>query len=148
MAGNTKAIPGGNAGKGTPLGDAKDIAMRAHAHHAIVELHTGPKTVAVGNPQAVGKSSSETSLLKLGSPSGDLKGKVIMLARNGKLSGKPLRPETVDTIIAAHRAGAKFIVGDMPDVDSHFVDLLHKINAGFTMFHTGTTPRFSIKIGG
>ncbi len=35
---NYKSISGGNAGKGTPLGDAKDIAMRAESNAAIVEL--------------------------------------------------------------------------------------------------------------
>lgn len=147
MAGSTKFIPGGESGKGTPLGDAKDIAMRLASHHAIVELVTGPKTVQAGNKNAVGKTSSETSLLQLGSPSGNLKGKTIMLARNGKLANQPLRPETVETISAAHAAGAKFAVGDMPRVDSPYVDHLHKIGADYTVYHTGKTPRFAVNVG-
>jgi hypothetical protein len=147
MAGSTKFIPGGEAGKGTPLGDAKDIAMRLASNHAIVELVTGPKTVQAGNKNAVGKTSSETSLLQLGSPSGSLKGKTIMLARNGKLGSQPLRQETLETISAAHAAGAKFVVGDMPRVDSPYVEHLNKIGADYTVYHTGKTPRFPVNTG-
>jgi hypothetical protein len=64
-----------------------------------------------------------------------------MLARNGKLSGKPLRPETISQITQAAQAGAKFIVGDMPGVDSEFIKLLNKLNAPYKIYHTGDKPR-------
>ena len=142
---DTKFIPGGNAGKGTPMGDAKDIAMRKVAHHAIVELADGERSVQVGNPKAVGKTSSETSLLQLGSPSGEMRGKTIMLARNGRLANQPLKERTKNAINAAHSGGAKFVVGDMPGVDSHFVNHLDSLKANYTVYHTGQTPRFPVK---
>lgn len=144
----TKAIEGGNAGKGTPLGDAKDIAMRSESDAAIVELAEGTRSVRVADPNAVGKSSSETSLLRLGSPKGDLNGKVIMLARNGALKNQPLRKDTVNAIINASKRGASFVVGDMPGVDSQFVQLLNKIKANYTVYHTGSAPRFTVRVQG
>ena len=136
-------VKGGNFGKGTPTGDAKDIAMRKAATAAIVELVDieAQKQIASATPGAIGKSSSETSLLQLGPVSGNLSGKTIMLARNGKLSGKPLRPETIAQITQAAQAGAKFIVGDMPGVDSEFIKLLNKLNAPYKIYHTGDKPR-------
>jgi len=140
---STKSIAGGNAGKGTPIGDAKDIAMRSQSDAAIVELVDldAQKKIINAVPNGIGKTSSETSLLRLGPATGDLSGKTIMLARNGKLANKELRPETIKSITEANEAGAKFVVGDMPNVDSQFHDLLNKINAEYTIFHTGAKPR-------
>jgi ribosomal protein S6E (S10) len=42
---NTVKISGGNAGKGTPMGDAKDVAMRKVANAAIVELQDTTETI-------------------------------------------------------------------------------------------------------
>jgi hypothetical protein len=67
-----------------------------------------------------------------------------MLARNGKLANTPLRPETVNQITAAAQAGAKFVVGDMPGVDSEFIKLLDKLNAPYKIYHTGEKPRVQI----
>ena len=136
-------VKGGNFGKGTPTGDAKDIAMRKVANAAIVELVDieAQKQITSATPGTIGKSSSETSLLQLGPASGNLSGKTIMLARNGKLSGKPLRPETISQITQAAQAGAKFIVGDMPGVDSEFIKLLNKLNAPYKIYYTGDKPR-------
>jgi len=108
----TKSISGGNVGKGTPIGDAKDIAMRNDADAAIVELENinRQKEIISAEPNAIGKSSTETSLMQLGPATGDLTGKTIMLARNGKLSNQPLRKETIEQIKSAKEAGAKFIV--------------------------------------
>jgi len=142
----TKAISGGNAGKGTPLGDAKDIAMRKDANGAIVELENvgRQKEIISANPDAIGKSSTETSLLKLGPAVGDLSGQTIMLARNGKLANQPLRPETIAQIKSAKEAGARFIVGDMPGVDSAYYKILDEIKADYTVYHTGTAPRVKV----
>ena len=141
-----KSIPGGNAGKGTPLGDAKDVAMRKDANAAIVELDdiARQKEITSANPDAIGKSSTETSLLKLGPAIGDLSGQTIMLARNGKLANQPLRPETIAQIKSAKEAGARFIVGDMPGVDSAYYKILDEIKADYTVYHTGNAPRVKI----
>ena len=50
-----------------------------------------------------------------------------MLARNGKLSGTELSPDTIAEINEAHKQGAKFLVGDMEGVDTPFIDYLNKI---------------------
>jgi hypothetical protein len=119
-----------NTGKGTPQGDGKDKAMRQVADSAIVELASNKD------------SSSKTSLGEVGLPKeGD---KVIMLARNGSLSGKALRPETKEQIRQANLDGAEFVVGDMPGVDSQFIDYLQEIGAKFTVYHTGDKSRITI----
>lgn len=140
---NIVKVPGGNTGKGTPMGDAKDIAMRKISNAAIVELQdtTRQSQITTAQPGMVGKTSSETSLLKLGPATGDLSGKTIMLARNGKLANKPLRPETINQITMAAKAGANFVVGDMPGVDSEFIKLLDKLDAPYRIYHTGNAPR-------
>jgi hypothetical protein len=119
-----------NTGKGTVQGDGKDKAMRNVANSAIVELASNKD------------SSSKTSLGQLGLPKeGD---KVIMLARNGSLSGKALKAETKEQIRQANLDGVEFIVGDMPGVDSQFIDYLQEIGAKFTIYHTGATSRITI----
>jgi uncharacterized protein YnzC (UPF0291/DUF896 family) len=142
---NFVKVEGGNKGKGTPMGDAKDIQMRKIANAAIVELADAEaqSKITARVPGAVGKTSSETSLLQLGPASTDLAGKTIMLARNGKLSNQPLRPETIAQITQAARAGANFVVGDMPGVDSEFIKLLNSLNAPYKIYHTGNEPRIT-----
>jgi hypothetical protein len=142
----TKSIPGGNSGKGTPIGDAKDIAMRNDADFAIVELEdiNRQKEIISANTKAIGTSSTETSLMQLGPATGNLTGKTIMLARNGKLSGRPLREETIAQIKSAKEAGARFVVGDMPGVDSAYYKILNDIEADYVVYHTNTAPRVKI----
>ena len=138
-------VEGGNKGKGTPMGDAKDVQMRKIASAAIVELEdlNAQNKITARVPNGVGKTSSETSLLQLGPVDDNLSGKTIMLARNGKLSNKPLRPETIAQITKAAQAGANFVVGDMPGVDSEFIKLLDKLNASYKVYHTGDNPRIT-----
>lgn len=126
----TPKFDGGHSsrGRGTPLGDGKDVAMREVADSAIVEL--------VGNRG----SSSLTTLRFLGPYRAG--SRVVMLARNGELRGVPLKNETRSAIANAQRNGARFVVGDMPDVDSQFVDFLEEIGADYTIYHAGNSPRF------
>ena len=119
-----------NKGKGTPEGDGKDKAMRKIADSAIVELSSNKP------------SSSKTSLDKLGTV--DFNSDVIMLARNGSLKGKPLRPETLLAIEEANKLGVEFVVGDMPGVDSQFIKHLDKIGAKYKVYHTGSKPRIPV----
>jgi predicted class III extradiol MEMO1 family dioxygenase len=67
-------------------------------------------------------------------------GSVVMLARDGKLSGTNLSEDTKSEIKTAHNQGTEFIVGDMPNVDTQFIDYLQEIGAKFTMYHTGQYP--------
>ena len=144
---NTEKVSGGNEGKGTPIGDAKDIKMRSVADFAIVELEDTKRQSLGGMSNIIdkSKSSSETTLREVGpvTKDADLRGKTIVLARNGKLANKPLRPETIDQITKAVKAGARFVVGDMPGVDSKFVKLLNELKANYTVYHTGDKPRFA-----
>lgn len=118
-------------GKGRPEGDGKDKAMREVADSAIVELaHEKP-------------SSSRTTLEKLGEPTE--KSKVVMLARNGTLHGKPLLDATKKKILEAHKRGAEFVVGDMRGVDDRFVNYLEEIGAKYTIYHTGEKPGFTVE---
>jgi hypothetical protein len=116
-----------NVGKGTPTGDGKDVAMRKVADSSIVEL-------ANNKP-----SSSLTTATALGQVNND--SKVIMLARNSELRNQPLKEATAVQIRNAHARGARFVVGDMPGVDSQFIDLLDEIGASYTIYHTGNTSR-------
>lgn len=67
--------------------------------------------------------------------------KVTMLARNKEFANKPLKPETEQQILDFHNEGKEFVVGDMPGVDSQFIDYLNKIGAKYTIYHTGKTSR-------
>ena len=129
--------------KGSSRGDAKDAAMRLIAQGGIFE-------VANNKP-----SSTRTSAKSLGII--DQKGKtvlsgnmaeipkVVMLARNGALEGQSLERTTKNTILDRFNEGSEFVVGDMPNVDSQFIDYLQEIGAKFTVYHTGNKPRIDVK---
>jgi len=119
-------------GKGTPQGDGKDKAMRKVADSAIVELSSNIP------------SSSKTTIDMLGSPNKN--SSVIMLARNGALRNKPLSKETKLKILEAHFNNAKFVVGDMPGVDSAFIKYLNTIGADYTVYHAGSKSRINPSI--
>jgi hypothetical protein len=69
---------------------------------------------------------------------------IIMLARNSEYKGKPLTQQTKNSILDNHKKGTEFVVGDMPEVDSQFIDYLQEIGAKFTIYHTGDTPRIKV----
>jgi hypothetical protein len=142
---NFQGYKGGfeNTGKGTPEGDGKDKAMREVAQGAIVEL------------SKITPNSSLTSLKTY--PSLNEKGKtkwsvtneaispnIIMLARNGNLSGTLLSEDTKNVIDSFDKEGTEFVVGDMPNVDSQFIDYLQEIGAKFTIYHTGNKSRIEV----
>jgi hypothetical protein len=151
-----------NAGKGTPAGDGKDKAMRKAMTSAKVPGFIGE----IANVEK--GSSTRTSLLEAASygsggnatktagtthsslPMFMASGKyaegelVVMLARNGEFNGRPLAAATDAAVRAAHKAGASFVVGDMPGVDSQFVDLLSELGAPFEIYHTGASPRLTV----
>lgn len=120
-------------GKGTEQGDGKDKAMRKVADAAIVEL-------ANDNP-----SSSKTTLKQLGEPDyekelyQDGMAEIIMLARNGELGGRALRKETMKAIDEAIEKGCHFVVGDMPGVDTPFIEYLLRKNASFQIYGSSKT---------
>ena len=70
---------------------------------------------------------------------------VIMLARNSELKGKPLELDTKVQIKQFADKGVTFVVGDMPDVDTQFIQYLQQIGADFSIYHTGNTSRINIQ---
>ena len=153
-------------GKGTPEGDGKDEAMRKVADGFIGEAEYETSELPQDLRKGKGKSSTMTSFYTIGSKGGyhgdyyfkeetptitsgklvsaDDYAKTIMLARNAKFEGQPLSAETRAVIEDAFSLGSTFIVGDMPNVDSHFVDFLQEIGADFTIYHTGKKPRITV----
>jgi len=130
-----------NIGKGTPQGDGKDKAMRAVAGGFILELD--PKRE---NDSSTGTTSKEYPNYREGVmvSSKNFYNDVVMLARNNEFKNKPLSEDTKRSILDAHDEGVSFVVGDMPGVDSQFIDYLQEIGAKFTIYHTGSTPRIQI----
>jgi hypothetical protein len=66
----------------------------------------------------------------------------VMLARNGELKG-PLSDMTKRAIKNAMDAGYSFVVGDMPETDSAFIDYLQEIGAPFQIYHAGEKEKDS-----
>lgn len=124
-----------NVGKGTPQGDGKDKAMRSIATTSIVEVVDRSK-----------QSSSYTTEKVLPWDTNNTIDGIVMLARNSELKGQSLDNETKSRINEANERGAEFIVGDMPNVDSQFIDYLQEIGAKFTIYHTGKESRINIDI--
>jgi hypothetical protein len=133
-------------GKGTPEGDGKDKAMRKEATGAIVEISNW-------NRESSSKTSYESFDQQIASPNritaisnkSNAQKNVIMLARNGSLSGKPLEQNTKNAIKSNFEFGAEFIVGDMPNVDSQFIEYLQEIGASFKIYHTGKESRIKLE---
>ena len=115
-------------GKGTPIGDGKDEAMREIADACIGEFTAFPHP-----------SSTKTSIDMLGWP--DVESMVIMLARNGALVDRPLMASTKALIHVHWQLGCEFVVGDMPRVDSQYHKYLDELGADYHVYHTGATPR-------
>ena len=158
-----------SAGKGTPEGDGKDKAMRKVADGFIGEVKSSPyikqgekflinpkhsSTVTSANEinkkskNNIGYSSGEPFLISITNREKfdeNIYPKVIMLARNGELNGKLLHYQTRDLIKEMHSKGVEFVVGDMPNVDSQFIDYLQEIGAKFTIYHTGNESRIKVK---
>jgi hypothetical protein len=135
-----------NTGKGTPQGDGKDKAMRKVADAFIGETSslnrlsstlTSHKTLNKNK-----EASDENGVLAYNYE--EYTAKVVMLARNGTLQGQPLQEETKQYIYEAFIDGVEFVVGDMPGVDSQFIDYLQEIGAKFTVYHTGDKSRITI----
>ena len=163
-----------NKGKGTPQGDGKDKAMREIADGFIGESskQKGSDNI-IPYSAAVKPSSTKTSAIEINKKSNNSIGvyrsdatvtqntvisvtnrsktddniypKIIMLARNGDLANVKLSRDTKEQIKDMHNKGAEFVVGDMPNVDSQFIDYLQEIGATFTVYHTGNKSRIEVK---
>ena len=151
-----------NIGKGTPQGDGKDKAMRQVADGFIGEYDninprpsstytsyreisdkTNKNGESLGRTYEDSRNGSEGYGIKTGYETKSA-GNIIMLARNGKLSKTNLTINTKKAILDSHNLGAEFVVGDMPNVDSQFINYLQEIGAKFTIYHTGSKPRIQI----
>jgi hypothetical protein len=134
-----------NKGKGTPEGDGKDKAMRKAADGAIGEMTGGKRQTSTSTSMQYFMDEVWNYYPKTQDTVSSIEkdAKIIMLARNGGLSGKPLLSQTKLYIKRAHDRGIRFLVGDMPNVDTQFIEYLQSIGATFTIYHTGSTPRVS-----
>ena len=78
-----------------------------------------------------------------------LSAKTVMLAKNSnnrfkesypedsyKKFAETLRESTKELIDEAHNSGATFVVGDMPGVDTQFIEYLNKIGASYKVYTT------------
>lgn len=120
-----------NKGKGTPAGDGKDLAMRKASSYFVGEIFDETKLSST-------KTSRDFILAKTNKDNN-----IVMLARNAEFRNKPLSNQTKTDILNHHKANREFVVGDMPGVDSFFVDYLKEIGAKFTVYHTGDTNRLA-----
>lgn len=156
-----------NKGKGTPEGDGKDKAMREVADGFIGELYGTFKAKGEGfrggygteqynsdsstatsygifedqNDNIVWDAGDSEAVVTAAATSGS--NKIIMLARNKETGQWPLSKETKTEIDKAHNLGATFVVGDMPGVDSQFIDYLNEIGASYNIYHAGNKPRIT-----
>ena len=134
-------------GKGSVDGDAKDKAMREVADGFVGEIEsgrlnnssTGTSYKALKDTYSGNTSAGSITYYGAKDPS------VVMLARNGSFKGKELNDETKEVIKEYFENGAKFVVGDMPRVDSQFIDYLDEIEASYKIYHTDDKPPRIVK---
>jgi alkylated DNA repair dioxygenase AlkB len=138
--------------KGSVEGDAKDAAMRKVADNFIGETsskksssstHTSAKSIAAKTGSKVKGSLVGYRIGTSGKFVFGATGGVTMLARNGALKGTALGSQTKQSIKTSADLGSTFVVGDMPNVDSQFIDYLDEIGAKYTIYHTGETSRIN-----
>ena len=132
-----------NTGKGTVDGDGKDKAMRQVADGFIGEITKANSSSMTSFNEL---RDSENKSFSNGTNSSINNSQVVMLARNSEYSGAELLQSTKDKIDQAFNYGAEFVVGDMPNVDSQFIEYLQEIGAKFTVYHTGNTPRIDVNV--
>jgi hypothetical protein len=154
---NFQGYKGGfeNIGKGTKEGDGKDKAMRKVADGFIGELGTQKSSSTLTSASTILKIPQKDILdsiiftkskVAVAPSSLNDNAKVIMLARNKSgRENEPLSDEVKIAILEARNKGAEFVVGDMPNVDSQFIDYLQEIGAKFTIYHTGNTSRIEVQ---
>jgi glutaredoxin-related protein len=138
--------------KGSVEGDAKDAAMRKVADSFIGETsseklssstHTSAESIAAKTGSKVKGSLVGYRIGTSGKFVFGATGGVTMLARNGALKGTALGSQTKQSIKTSADLGSTFVVGDMPNVDSQFIDYLDEIGAKYTIYHTGETSRIN-----
>jgi len=152
---NNFEVSGGHEAKGkeTIQGDGKDKAMRKVADGFIGEMDRTPRVEprkyksfsSIGTSwrvfglknNAAGAGGNLGNTVEAWRPTN----KIIMLARDDKLKGTDISAVTKERIAIAMAKGAKFVVGDMPGVDSQFIEYLTQIGAKFTVYHTGKDSR-------
>lgn len=156
---NVKSVSAESIGQGTTRGDAKDYEMRGKADGFIGELvedeisnipdnlyemqaqsSTGFSYSFIGRKNGLymdHEFNNNSSTVRSGTAIMEGEAQTIMLARNGEFRNIPLNNETKSQILKYHKDGATFIVGDMPGVDSYFVEYLQEIGAEFTVYTNG-----------
>lgn len=133
-----------NEGKGTTQGDGKDKAMRRVADGFVGELSKSDSSTSTSLRSISGKTGNSVNTKGVTVSTGS-NPTVVMLARNSEFKGKQLSDTTKQAIKQYADNGARFVVGDMPGVDSQFIDYLQEIGANFTIYHSGNNPRINIQ---
>lgn len=126
-------------GKGSIEGDAKDKAMREVADGFVGEIESGRL-----NNSSTGTSYKELKDKFSGQSSagsvtyhGTAEPSIVMLARNGSFANKPLDNETKESIkYYFEEDNSTFVVGDMPGVDTQFIEYLNEIGASYKVYTT------------
>lgn len=140
-------------GKGTPQGDGKDKAMRKIADGFIGEVTKNEGSTSTSSREILGKHEWMDATEDFKEPiteqtmiGGYDNPKIVMLARNGTLKNTPLLQSTKDEISSAYYdSGSTFVVGDMPGVDTQFIEYLTEIGASYMIYHSGSAPRVKIE---
>ena len=133
-----------NDGKGTTQGDGKDKAMRRVADGFVGELSKSDSSTSTSLRSISGKTGNSVNTKGVTVSTGS-NPTVVMLARNSEFKGKQLSDTTKQAIKQYADNGATFVVGDMPGVDSQFIDYLQEIGANFTIYHSGNNSRINIQ---
>ena len=134
-------------GKGSVEGDAKDIAMREVADGFVGEISNGRLNNSSTGTSYNALKDNVSGPTSAGSITyhGAAEPSTVMLARNGSFKGKLLNSETKEAIKHYFQDGASFVVGDMPGVDSQFINYLDEIGASYKIYHTDDRPPRIVK---
>jgi hypothetical protein len=134
-------------GNESQTGMGQDIKMRDASTGFVGEIKRD-KSSSYGSAENIAKKiGSKVEWDKEGgtlSTSSD-DSKTVMLARNMEFEGKDLNEATKKKIKELADKGVEFVVGDMPNVDSQFIDYLKDIGATFSVYHTEGNPKINIQ---
>jgi hypothetical protein len=122
---------------GGMFGDGLDLKRDKNGN---VELDNNNLPIVIDSP----RKANDVSVDRVVIPKQNNTYKV-MLARNGEFKNQILYSRTKDSIKEAANKGATFVVGDMPGVDTQFIEYLIEIGAKFEVYHTDNKAYWTSK---
>lgn len=135
-------------------GTDADVAMREDAMGFVGEVagngKSSTRTSANTILEKLQKRNSESEYYMQKAPNNITIGVAgtmgpIMLARNGTFENKPLEEITKQAILRLKNGNFTFVVGDMPGVDTPFIDYLNEIGASYKIYGHGRLTGVSDK---